>query len=635
MSYMNQQVFKFLNVYATIPSPQYAILLRGKWGCGKTFFIKRWLSAFEGKGKHPADEDCIELKPIYVSLFGMKCINDIKVAIDRSVNPFFYSKKGKALKNVWRIVSKIAFKTELDLDDDGKSETSFSGTLDSLSLFSNSDEKDVSGVRFLIFDDVERCQIQMKQLLGFINYFVEHCDCHVVVVGEEQYLENNDLLELQNFKEKVVGREFEIKPDIDSAVDSFVHLPMMDIKFLAAETDTIRECFICTGYNNLRLLRQSLLDFSLLLLEIPNNLVDNNKEYFHSLLCSYIAVYAEFRNKNSHDLLLNWEESYSSALFGSKDNAAELARSIMRKYSRVEARNMFDVLNPTLNPRIIQQLESGENLAPMFIDILARENRELTAIERLGYFWDKSNQEFDGIYDNLVKELTDGTIKEPVSVGKALAYLAYFDNKGIKEFPLGLQDSVRQRLQDMLSSCHSLLELNKCSSQFSQGYNFVTGFDYDKAFTKDIIKSFWKLFEQLKQSLPDEMQVELRKLSDSNVDRLLEIDNISYPDQSSTYKMRPIFEKENPSQLCNALCSLSNKGRNTFSAFLASHYDFQSRCSFANEYKPDSDVLKKLRELLADASKSKVSIEKMSFERLLKNMDKAIQRCEGAEVVEQ
>ena len=204
-----------------------------------------------------------------------------------------------------------------------------------------------------------------------------------------------------------------------------------------------------------------------------------------------------------------------------------------------------------------------------------------------------------------------------------------------QDFPLGLQDSVRQRLQDMLSSCHSLLELNKCSSQFSQGYNFVTGFDHDKAFTKDIIKSFWKLFEQLKQSLPDEMQVELRKLSDSNVDRLLEIDNNAYPDQSSVYKMRPIFEKENPSQLCNALCSLSNKGRNTFSAFLASHYDFQSRCSFANEYKPDLDVLKKLRELLADASKSKVSIERMSFERLLKNMDKAIQRCEGAEVVEQ
>lgn len=631
---MNQQVFDFLNVYATIPSPQYAILLRGGWGCGKTFFVKKWLGIFEEKSKHPADENTIELKPIYVSLFGMKCINDIKTAIDRCVNPFFYSKKGKILKNAWRIASKIAFKTELDLNDDDKSETSFSGTLDSLSLFSKSDEKDVVGVRFLIFDDIERSQISMKQLWGFINYFVEHCDCHVVVVGEEKYLEENELSELQNFKEKVVGRELEIKPDIDSAVDSFIHQPLMDVKFLEPEVDTIRYCFACTGYNNLRLLRQSLLDFSILLSEIPNDLVDQNKKYLRSLLCCYIAVYAEFRNKDSHQLFLDWENSYSGAMFGTTDKESELARTIIRKYSNLDERNIFAVLNPTLTPRIIQQIESGENLAPMFIEILEQANRKLTAIERLGYFWDKSNHEFDDIFDSLVRELTDGTIKDSCVMGQALAYLAYFDAKEIKMFPHELDDVLQQRLNDMLTSCRSLLELNKCRNNFFQGYDFVKGFNHNEAITRNIVRAFGDKVEELKCSLPDEMQVELRNLSDSNVERLSAIDSNSYPDHSSAYNLRPIFTKENPTQLCKALCSLSNKGRNTFSEFLASHYDFQSRCSFAIRYKPDIEVLKELRELLSDASKSKVSIEKMSFERLLKNMDKAIMRCEGAEVVE-
>lgn len=131
---MNKQIFDFLKEYAKLPSPQYAILLRGKWGCGKTYFVKHWLEEFDKSDKLPANENSIELKPIYFSLFGMREISDIKSAIDRCVNPFFYSKTGKILKIAGRIASKIIFKTELDIDKDGKSETSFSGALDSLSI---------------------------------------------------------------------------------------------------------------------------------------------------------------------------------------------------------------------------------------------------------------------------------------------------------------------------------------------------------------------------------------------------------------------------------------------------------------------------------------------------------------------
>lgn len=57
---MNESIFSFLNYYASCPNPQYAIMLRGNWGCGKTYFIKRWLKSFEQKAKQPADENSIE-----------------------------------------------------------------------------------------------------------------------------------------------------------------------------------------------------------------------------------------------------------------------------------------------------------------------------------------------------------------------------------------------------------------------------------------------------------------------------------------------------------------------------------------------------------------------------------------------
>ena len=42
----------------------------------------------------------------------------------------------------------------------------------------------------------------MKELLGFINYFVEHCNCHVVIIGDENHLEKLPKAVLGEFKEK-------------------------------------------------------------------------------------------------------------------------------------------------------------------------------------------------------------------------------------------------------------------------------------------------------------------------------------------------------------------------------------------------------------------------------------------------
>lgn len=39
----NENIRNFLNSYIENPDPRYAVMLKGKWGCGKTFFVDRWL----------------------------------------------------------------------------------------------------------------------------------------------------------------------------------------------------------------------------------------------------------------------------------------------------------------------------------------------------------------------------------------------------------------------------------------------------------------------------------------------------------------------------------------------------------------------------------------------------------------
>lgn len=104
---MNSLILDFLDSYAGNPNPQYAVMLKGKWGCGKTHLIKQWKKKFD---KTSDTNEEITLKPIYISTYGMDSVNDIKTAIDRELNPFFYSKTGRFIKGALKLAGKIVFK---------------------------------------------------------------------------------------------------------------------------------------------------------------------------------------------------------------------------------------------------------------------------------------------------------------------------------------------------------------------------------------------------------------------------------------------------------------------------------------------------------------------------------------------
>ena len=44
---MNKNIENFLNEYMINPDPQYAVFLKGNWGCGKTFFVNNWLNSYK------------------------------------------------------------------------------------------------------------------------------------------------------------------------------------------------------------------------------------------------------------------------------------------------------------------------------------------------------------------------------------------------------------------------------------------------------------------------------------------------------------------------------------------------------------------------------------------------------------
>ena len=420
---MNENIAKFLDDYMRNPDPQYAVMLTGRWGCGKTFFVNQWLKTLEVSDEDR--EEVIYLKPIYVSVYGMSTLAEIKTEIDRKVNPFYYSKTAKVLKTVAKYTSKIVFKTDLTVDEDRDIKASASGSLDIMSLF-ESDSEEVKGTRFIVFDDIERTFIPMNILLGFINFFVERCKFHVLIIGDESKLKGDNLKIYSDFKEKTVGRQFEIVPDVDAALDSYIEDYGLD-KFIRKEREYIIRCFRATTYNNLRLLRQCLYDFNEVLREFSEKKVRENEVIFHCLLSSFIAVYAEYNNTENHDTIANWDRVFLEYNASFKKDENNICCKLEKKYKDISEGNIYPATFYTFVNGVVNFLSKGCSIKGTIEALFPTKRINHTIQSKFDSFIYLPDDEFNKRYDEVEKDLLDGKIQDGNQIGVAIGYLGYFD----------------------------------------------------------------------------------------------------------------------------------------------------------------------------------------------------------------
>jgi Cdc6-like AAA superfamily ATPase len=109
MATNNQHIENFLEYYYKLSTPpEYAILIKGKWGAGKTWFIQQSLKKLKERGG----------KYLYVSLYGVNNLDQIENEFFRQLHPLLSSKgvtlAGKLLKGLLKTTIKF------DIDSDGK-----------------------------------------------------------------------------------------------------------------------------------------------------------------------------------------------------------------------------------------------------------------------------------------------------------------------------------------------------------------------------------------------------------------------------------------------------------------------------------------------------------------------------------
>jgi hypothetical protein len=282
MNLINKKIHDFLKYYCDLPHPpEYAVLIKGKWGTGKTWFIKKLIQ----------DLNKSNIKTVHMSLYGMTNFDEIESEFFRMLHPFLASEKMALASKVLKGVLKASLKIDL-----GKDELSVSSSIPDIDLSKYLTEAENA---VLIFDDVERCGIPICNLLGYINHFVEHGGHKVILLAnEEEILEiDADNLSYKRVKEKLIGKTFEIAPEVESALNAFISLSssIENRKILEDQKSLIANLYNASQYKNLRHLKQAIADFEWLLDAISEKAKTNNS-VIKSLITTYLVLTFETKS---------------------------------------------------------------------------------------------------------------------------------------------------------------------------------------------------------------------------------------------------------------------------------------------------------------------------------------------------
>lgn len=624
---MNENIVNFLNGYMLNPDPQYAVLLKGKWGCGKTHFINHWIDTYQ---KQEAEDKVLE--PVYVSLYGLSETKQITTAINRVLYPILYGKAAKAGKTFLKFMSAIVLKCDVDWNKDGNSDFSMDLGLDALSIFKSEDEQVKKG-NLLIFDDLERCDIPMKKLLGYLNFFVEQCNCHLIVIGDEDKIAEGENKKIfGEFKEKTIGREFEIATDIHSALDTFVNqTPKND--FVVGHQEQIEKFFAMTECDNLRILRQALWDFSRFEESMTDFLGDSRYEdIMIHVLGTYIISYCEYRGKN-HQLFDAWiQYAIKGQQFDKEkiENLKSQLGDLHQRYNNIYQRlSNYQTFKIEFVERVLLELNTGNSIK----DYVGKEYfapiAEVHSWARINEVYAMSNKEFISFYRTLIDDICGIQVTSMKNLGYAIAYLVYLDSRAIKEFDEKDFNNICEALPKYWEAFQDEESVYDARMAFSRGVNsYMTTEELKRL--PEICAKFNEEYENRLKMSKNLMTRTLEELSDSNVDELCTLNKQALPDHSCTYDMVSIFNHVDMDKLMDNLLNLSNESLNSFTHFIRDRYYLSYNMSdWIHETNDDIKPLEKLKEKVDEIIKTEEYIRKAAFMNLSKSLDGAIKRCKG------
>ena len=175
----NQQITTEISHYLHDQTYQYAVLIDGEWGCGKTFFVKNELttSIKEDEQVHGTNR-----KVRYISLYGLKNVEEIQAEIAISLLETLQEKKH--FRFIQHMIKKFSGTIINSVKSLGLSALKqFAGNWGIPGLAA---DWSMMKSYIFIFDDLERCDCTINEVFGLLNKIVEHENTKVILIANEK-----------------------------------------------------------------------------------------------------------------------------------------------------------------------------------------------------------------------------------------------------------------------------------------------------------------------------------------------------------------------------------------------------------------------------------------------------------------
>ncbi len=600
----------------------YAVMINGEWGSGKTYFwnnkVKNKINSMQIHGK--------KYTTIYMSLYGISNLEEISKKIfmettqlmDKNLKKYMnsnnvttipeYAKNGIDMANLFGV-------------------TQNGEKMNYADFFSTED-------KVFCFDDLERANVDVIDILGYINNFVEHDHIKTIIICNEKELSTKlkstniemktfiatYLLDKQNkiniktdepmveriqntieyvfdkandyerIKEKLIGETFEYDPEFEYIINGLLmryeRYPEL-IRFLRANTFLITSTFKKSGTRNLRILKHALNDFKKVFDMVNKSYPNTNNRVLQTMLIFTIAISFEIKTgkitKDKFKSIANNEE-YKAILVSSRvfmDNRQFYIKEFDNNYYynfKVEYR-FFKFIELYVRTRIFDMKTFKEDMEAI---THSNEKSVVPGYKKLltEEYWKVSDEEFNKIIEEVIEDVKKGKVA-PVNIVKLFAYFSHFIDKKLIDYDIQTIETVFMNGMNMAAVSSSYCE--NADEELSQIAVEDSGPEM-----KNVLSRFYEINETLKDKMYREKAEELFKCIPMKME-------VFYDKFEKEFSTVPIFKYYDPFQLFQRLSCASNEDIVTIREMLAERVKH-------NKEQIESEVenIAKLRKIMTD-----------------------------------
>ena len=493
--------------------------------------------------------------------------------------------------------------------------------------------------KVLCFDDLERANVDVIDILGYINNFVEHDHIKTIIICNEKELSTklkSSNLEMKTFiatylldkqgdlsnaadkpmvekiqdkieyvfdkandyeriKEKLIGETFEYAPEFNYIINGLLMRyetnPSL-IRFLRENTGLIISTFNKSGTRNLRILKHALNDFKKVY-EMVNKYYENtSNRVLQTMLIFTIAVSFEIKaGKITKDKFLNIKdnEDYKAILVSSRvlmDNRQFYIKEFDNNYYynfKAEYR-FFKFIEIYVRTRIFDMKTFKKN---MEIVIQTVDTAKLPAYKRLltQEFWKIDDEQFEENITQILEDVKQGNI-ELIDMVKIFASFNYFIKKGLVSYDMKFLKTTFFNGMNK-SALHSTY----CPNVEEELDQIAVG-EPDQNMA-EILKYFYDLNKELQ----DKLYIEKAKEIFECIPMKMEV----FYDRFDKECMNvPIFKYYDPFQLFQRLSCATNEDIVTIKEKIINRASM-----YKKETEPEIANLRKLKQIIDDYAKNK------------------------------